>query len=436
MKKLFLTILLGCASLLAITAQTQSDSLANVDQLNLSLEDAKSMAIERNRTLMNASLDTKIAEANKWKAISSMLLQVNGSLDYSNMLGYTMDFNGMPISMPPSGQVGVNAAFALSGAQVASTQLAKISVDMANINIAKTEQDIVNQVRTLYYSALVSEQTIELLEKNLESIKKLHGFAQKSADVGVTEQVDADQILVQVGTMETTTSSSKRALEMIMNSVKVLLNIPADAELSLSDEIDDLLNVDTAMSLINEEFIMDYNYAYQLLQKSTELSKKQVLMSKWAFGPQLSVFYQYTGKKYFSDKKTLNMTPPNMMGVKLAIPIFSSGARLAGVKEAKVNYQKQLNTLSETENNLSIQHKQLIYNLSSAYERYNGQVQNVDVTQRVFDNYSVKFEYGTASSMDVTTAGTNLIAAQTSYVQSLLEFVNAQIALEQLLNKQ
>ena len=32
-------------------------------------------------------------------------------------------------------------------------------------------------------------------------------------------------------------------------------------------------------------------------------------------------------------------------------------------------------------------------------------------------------------------SGTNLIAAQSSYVQSLLEIVNAQISLEQLLNK-
>ena len=40
-----------------------------------------------------------------------------------------------------------------------------------------------------------------------------------------------------------------------------------------------------------------------------------------------------------------------------------------------------------------------------------------------------------ASSLDVTNSGTNLISAQSTYVQSLLEIVNAQISLEQLLNK-
>ncbi len=39
-----------------------------------------------------------------------------------------------------------------------------------------------------------------------------------------------------------------------------------------------------------------------------------------------------------------------------------------------------------------------------------------------------------ASSLEVTTTGTNLIAAQNSYVQALMGVVNAQIALEKLLN--
>ena len=432
MRKIIFTLIFLCATTLSIWAQEDSTGQASV---TLSLEEAKSMAIERNKTLMNASLDTKIAEANRWKAISTMLPQVNANLDYSNMCGYQMDFSGMNISMPPSGQLGVTVAMAVSGAQIVSTQLGKIAMDMSDISLKKTEQDIVDQVRVLYYSALVSEETEILLNKNLESIEKLYGYAKRSADVGVTEQIDADQILVQVATMRTTLNSTRRAKEMVYNSIRVFLDLDVNTEIALSQGMDDLLSIDTAISLVNEEFIMDNNYGYQLLQKNTELSKKQIAMAGWAYGPQLSAFYQYTGKKYFSDDKTFNMTPPNMVGLSLKIPIFSSGTRYSALTEAKMNYQKQQNTLAETENSLLIQHRQLVYNLKSAYERYETQKQNIDVTQRVFNNISKKFEFGTASSIDVTTSGTNLITAQTSYVQSLLDFVNAQISLEKLLNK-
>ena len=56
--------------------------------MRLSLEAAQQMAIERNRTLENASIDVKIAQANRWQAIASMLPQVNASGTYNDMFGY------------------------------------------------------------------------------------------------------------------------------------------------------------------------------------------------------------------------------------------------------------------------------------------------------------------------------------------------------------
>ena len=110
-------------------------------------------------------------------------------------------------------------------------------------------------------------------------------------------------------------------------------------------------------------------------------------------------------------------------------------AEVAAIKDARLSYKKQLNTLEDTELALNVQYRQLLYNLRSAVEKYEIQKQNVAVARRVFDNIAKKYEHGVASSLDVTNSGTNLIAAQSSYVQSLLEIINAQVSLEQLLNK-
>jgi len=135
-----------------------------------------------------------------------------------------------------------------------------------------------------------------------------------------------------------------------------------------------------------------------------------------------------------SDESTMNSTPPNMFGVTLSIPIFSSGSRKKAVQEATFSYEQQLNLFDDTRETLTIQHRQLSYNLKSNYETYETQKKNLEVVQRVFDNVSRKYEQGVASSLDVTNAGSDLITAQSSYVQALLEVVNARIELEQLLN--
>ena len=448
------TALLCCAAAVSMTAeafplQTLQTGLPQEQQtqvpqepadssvLYFTLEEAMSYALEHNWDLQNSSLAVRQAEADRWAAIASMLPQVNGTLDYSNYMGYEMAFGetGLSIAMPPYGSIGVNAALAVSGAQVISALIGKISVEMSDVTRRQSQQEVAEQVRLLYFSALVSGQTLELLDRNLETVRRLHEFSQKSVDAGVAEQVDADQILVQVATLETSINEARRGLEMIYNSMRLQMNIGFDKEIVLTQTLDELMDVERSLDLLYDDFILENNFSYQLALKSTDLYRQQKNLAGWAYGPTLSAFYQYTGRKYFSDEMTMNMTPPNMVGLTLSIPIFSSGRNFTSFQKAKLEYQKQLNTLESTEMALNIQHRQLKYNLSSAYERYLTQKKNVEVSQSVFDNISKKYEFGYSSSLDVTNSATTLISAQSTYVQAALDYVTAQIELEKLLNK-
>ena len=404
-------------------------------KVTYTLAEAKQYAIEHNRTLANASIDIQKVQASRWQTIAGMLPQVTASGSYSNMMGYKMNLGQMQISMPPYATFNVQTSLALSGAQIVSLQVSDISRKMADITLQKTEQDIAEQVETLYFSALVLEETIRLLEENLASMNKLWSITQNSVDVGVAEQTDADQLKVQVASMESTINTTRSSLEMLYNSLRIQLCLDDDAEIVLTEGIDDLLSVQRAASLLAEDFDIDQNYDYQLLKQNTELARKQIALTGWSNGPTFSVYHQYNGRHNFSDEPTMNMTPPNMIGAQLNIPLFTSGKMSAAMKDARLSYKKQLNQLEDTELALRVQHRQLVYNLNSAIEKYDIQKQSVEVAQRVFDNIAKKYEHGVSSSLDVTNSGTNLITAQSNYVQALLDVVSAQLALEKLLNK-
>ena len=445
-KQLETAVVVCCASALFLiagavpfkaAAQAPSVPDADTSVMYFTLDEAMTYALEHNWDLQNSSLAVRQAEADRWGAIATMLPQVNGTLDYSNYMGYEMEFGetGLAIAMPPYGSIGVNASMSVSGAQIISTLIGKLSIEMADVSHRQSQQEVAEQVRLLYFSALVSTQTVELLRRNFGTVRKLHEFSQKSVDAGVAEQVDADQILVQVATLESSINEAERGLEMIYNSMRLQMNVGFDKEIVLTQTLDELMDVEHSLDLLYDDFILENNFSYQLALQSTELYKKQKNLAGWAYGPTLSAFYQYTGRKYFSDEMTMNMTPPNMVGLTLSIPIFSSGRNYTSFQKAKLDYQKQLNTLENTKMALNIQHRQLKYNLSSAYERYQTQVKNVEVSQAVFDNIGKKYEFGHASSLDVTNAATTLITAQSTYVQAALDYVTAQIELEKLLNK-
>ena len=169
-----------------------------------------------------------------------------------------------------------------------------------------------------------------------------------------------------------------------------------------------------------------------MLEKNVELTKKQVRINEWAYGPALTAFYQYKKKIQTTG---FDMNPPQVVGLSLNIPVFSSGSKFAKVSEAKCTYKAAVNSMEMLTDQLKIQNKQLRYNLHSGMENYETQRKNIEVSQRVFNNISNKYEHGYASSMDVTNSSMNLINAQSNYIRAMLDLINAQIELEKLLNK-
>ncbi|MDR2083663.1 MAG: TolC family protein [Bacteroidales bacterium] len=437
-KKIFLVVFVAIAMFCNGFAQESKT-------LSLSLKDAQQYAWEHNLSVANSDLSIQKAKRAKWQTLATMLPQVNGSLDYQNYCGYEMVMEmdtGVPgvepisvaIPLNPVGTMAVTAAVAISGAQIVGTLLNNIAIEMADINSEKNKQQISSTVSQLYTTALAMEETIGLLEQSLENLKTLYQTTQNSVTVGVAEQVDADQLYVQVSSLENTINSTKRTLEMLYNSLILQLGADIDSKLILTDKLDDIIDINSTHNLIATNFNMSNNYDYQLLQKNLALTQKQITMSAMDYIPSANVFYQYSAKTYFGKSEGMNMTPPSLVGVSVSVPIWSSGTRTAKLQEAKLSHQIAQNEFITTSDALKIQERQLKYNLLSAYENYETQSKNIEVSERVFGNISNKYEYGRASSLDVTNASTNLITAQSNYIQSIIDLTNAKIELKNLLN--
>jgi len=402
--------------------------------LNLSLAEAQDYAVETNRSLRNASLAVQKAYATRWQTIASMLPSVDMSWAYQSMMGYKMNFGGMPIEMPDNGTLGITASVGINGQAIVGALLNNTAIEMQKLNLEISEDNLRASVKSSYASVLVLEDVVKLLDSSLKNIENLAAMTQRSVEVGAAEQTTADQILVRVNTLKNNINANKRSTQLAINALKVLLNVPAETELTLTTQLSDMLSAEAIVALLGKDFVLENNLSYQTLAKNVELAKKNVHMAGWAYGPTIGVGYQYSEKDYFGKKEGFNMTPPNALSVQVSMPLWSSGKRAAGVVEKKIALEEARNTFEETADNLGIQNEQLRYNLQNAYDTYTNEQENMGVTQRVFDNTSLKFQQGVASNLDLVNASNDLITAQSTYVQAVLTLVNAQVELEKFLN--
>ena len=440
MKKIVLSLFLFafCANIVAedhVMAATKRAPERDVPAtLNLSIQEAQDYAVQTNRSLRNASLAVQKAYAQRWQTIAAMLPQVDMSWGYTSMMGYKMNLGGMEIAMNDNGTLGVTASVGINGQAIVGALLNNVAIDMQKLNLEQSEDNLRANIKTSYASVLVLQNVVTLLETSLANIEQMAEMTQRSVDVGAAEQTTADLIKVRANTLRNNINANQRSTQLALNALKVLLDVPTTTELILTSTLDDFLSAESVLQLLGNDFVLENNLSYQLLEKNVDLAKKNVHMAGWAYGPTVALAYQYSEKSYFGKSEGLNMTPPNAISLNISMPLWSSGKRAAGVVEKKIALEEARNTFEETANNLGIQNDQLRYNLQNGYETYINEKDNIEVTQRVFDNTSRKFNQGAASNLDLVNASNDLITAQSNYVQAVLTLVNAQVELEKFLN--
>ena len=405
---------------------------SNDKVLRLTLKEAQDYALQHNKTVWNAGLSVSEAQKKTWETISAGLPQVNATVSYQNMMGFKMSFAGMSIAMVPTSNFQATVSQLLfNGSYWVGIKMSKMGEEMTETARLQAELDVKQQTQSAYQTILIIEENMNLLEQNLENIKAL---AQKTEDmvrIGVAEQTDADRMKLQVTMMMNAIKSVERNTELAYNLLRFQLGVDADTEIVVTQTLDDLMAEKDAKETLASEFDPNSNYNVQLMNKQIDLADMQISLAKAASLPTVAAFYSYT---YKIAKSTFDMSPNNVIGLQASIPIFASGQRYVHTQQAKIQLEKAQNNRELITDQLLMQEKQLRFNLKNAIETLELQKEAIEVSQRVYESVTRKFQQGTASSLDVTTASTNLLQAQTSYTNAMMEVFAAQTALEKLLN--
>lgn len=412
-------------------ANAQTDSSANQGKLVLTLDSAKVYAVQHSKTMRTADLNIQKAEWAKWQSISNMLLNIDGTLSYTSMLGYEMHMMGQTISMPPYGSLGVTASAAINGQLVVGVQLSKMAIEMQKLVQAGSENDVKAAATTSYLSVLIAQESKKTIEDSRKNLEKSYNNVVQLAKVGMAEQTDADQLKVQLMVLDNNLRAADRNIQLAKSALITALGAPPSSDVELTETLDYFFENEQVSEPSGS---VESNTTMQQLDMNITLAEKQWTLSRWAYGPTLSAAYSYTGKTYFNKDAGFNMQPPHTLVLTLKVPIFSSGNRYAACKQKKIDIDIAQTQRDQTLEQLQVQEIQLKYNLSNAIETYNSSKESLELYQKIFKNSLQKFNVGTISSNDLITVNNNLLNAQGTYIQSLYSVMNAQTELLKLYN--
>lgn len=403
------------------------------------LSGAKKQAIQYNRMLKNSSYAVDKAQYQLKEAIAAGLPQISSTLNYSNALGAKLSIRFDPnapateIPIKPTSQFNLQVGQLLfSGSYFVGLELAKLGKTLTEKNYEKTEQDVLAQVTGSYYLVLVSGELLNLMNKNVTNLEEVYRKTEAMVKVGMLEKTDLDQLGVQIAALQNAVSNAGRQLELAKNMFRLQLGLEVGQDFELTNTLEQVMGMVKGTLNTQPLFDLTMNKDYQLVELQEQMSVKQVKMQNSAYLPTLTGYYSRTEKII---KPNFDMSPKNMLGANLSIPIFSGGQRKAKVDQAKIDLETIRNTKAFMAEQLQIQEKQLQYNLKSANETYLNQLKNLDVAKSVYDNLKRKFDQGMISGLELVSADNNYVKAETDYISSVYQVLQATVELDKINGK-
>jgi outer membrane protein TolC len=438
MRRLLLLIIFS-ASLCGIHAAAQEAPAS----LSLTVEEAMQYAIENNRTVTSARYDLLAAEKGVWEAYAAGLPTVDGSVSLGDNLAIMtriIEMNGQQMAFKFGTQYdlayGVTASTVLFNAPwIVGIQTAKLATTLASQGLKLTEIDTKESVMTSYYLILVTEETIKIIDANIADLEETMVSTKAMYSVGMAEATDVDQIQANLSTLNNTKASMQRNQELTTNMLRFILGVERTTEIILTETLEQVTAQVNVEALLAEDFDMNENINYQLIESQYQMSELALKGAKAAALPSLAASIYYNQNGMGDQLNDLEFYPNSVLGFQLQVPILASGLRSTRIKKARIDLDKAENTRAMVSDQLLLQEKQLRYNLISSNEQYRSQKENADVAARILQSFENKYNQGMASSLELTQANSNYLTAQNNYLTALLNLLQTKVAYDKLMNK-
>ena len=428
-------------------------SLFLKSQDSFTLNEAVEFGLINNSVAKNATNDVKIANAKKWETISTGLPQINSFIEYNNNIK-------QPISLVPAeffgGNPGEFSELSFGTKQtidgsVTLTQLLfdgsysvglssiKLYMDIAYKAKIKTDLEVKKSIISAYSNALVSEERVKILEKNLNNVKSNLDEIEKIYQSGLTEIENVEQLKITYVSIKNSLDYSYKLNKTSLNLLKLIIGYDIDKELILSNSLQDLTLKSILEKKSIENFEIDKNIDYLLALNNTKSQKTLLTLEKSKALPTLRAFIKggYDGNndsfRFFkSDQKWYGYS---IAGVSMSVPIFSSLRKSAKTQQARIEFEKSKIDLSESKKRIIIELDNAESEYQYAVSSYNSNVENVKLAEKIERKNQIKFIEGLISGLDLRQAQIQLYSIQNQLIQSMLEVINKKTNLEGILTQ-
>lgn len=420
------------------------------ESTSMTLDECISYALENSERGKVTSLEKEIAAAEVRKTIGTGLPQVEitSGVNYNYEVQQSLvDFSNFDPSVPPGteGAIAFGQAYdgnmnlslrqlIFDGSFFVGLQASRTYQELSTKEHIKTEIDIVEAVSKAYYSVLINEERVELLQKNYQRLDSLLRDTRAMNEAGFAEKIDVDRLRVNSNNLKVELDKLTQYLDITSKMLKFQMGMDLNQELTLSQTLDDL-SPERVLGV--DGFSYGDRIEFSQLETNEELVKLDMKNNRVQYLPKLYAQFNYGANSAAPDFSKLVQSDRwfsfGAVGLSLTVPVFDGFIKKNRIQQNKIQLKQieaQMGLLSKT---IDLEIQQSTVNLNSNLDGLDVQKQNMALAQEIYNITQTKYTEGVGSNLEVIEADAALKEAQTNYYNALFDAVIAQIELKKAL---
>jgi outer membrane protein TolC len=298
-------------------------------------------------------------------------------------------------------------------------------------------RDLTYNIKSAYYNAVVAKAGIGILEELKDTTIVLLKKTGLLIAAGVSDSSNYDQLELTIMNLEVAINRSKRNYQLALQLLKHQMGVEVDSQVEPDINLMSLLQSIPPAEL-SEEFNPAVLLEHKLLETQVGLLELQTQVTKNKKLPSVGAFFTHQQQAMKNDLNLFEKDtwyPSTLWGLKIGIPIWSSGQLKAVVKQNEIEVAKTMNLIKETDRNMMLRAAQAKTNYASSLDAMIAERKNIELAEKILRRNMKKYAEGVLSSLLLTQAQTQYLNAQSAFIMASMDLLNARVELEKSLNK-
>ena len=408
--------------------------------LSLTLYGAIQRGLQTNLGLLTRDTTSRVARAERTRALSALLPQVTGSLaetvEQVNLqtLGFTFKFPPIPgfAGIPQIvGPFSYTEARANVSARVfdwsahKNHSVSKDNDESARLSAQDARDLVVQAVTNAYLQIIADASRVDSIQAQVNTAQAVHERAVDQKRAGTSPGIDVLRALVELKTQQQRLLAQRNQFDKDKLSLARVIGLPAGQNFDLADSVPfaPLAGLSQQEAL---RMALAQRQDYQSAKKLVEGAKESVKAAQAEWYPTLD-FNGYYG----AAGETLLNNSHGVFSLTGAVNfnIFNGGRIRSDEEQAKANLKQRSDELANLGGQIDFQVRAAFLDIRTAAEQVAVAQENLELANETLVQARDRFAAGVADTIEVVQAQESVAAANDSIISALYSHNTAKVEL-------